>query len=487
MSQQKWPKKLTTPKNPFSHQKVKSAEEIKEKIWNMKPNKKFHDFFTIQWLRHRFSEDLIKKSVFSLLPDNGKPVVDPEETEEQRKHRILMEWLEGFCKPVDKYKNVNINPKYFFNDKTYEKVIKLKEIFLQFDEDGSRKMEIDEMEEMFNINHIATTMDELVNLFFKDKVFKPEEMLSLSLDFYQFMMFALTKDQDFRLFMRGIKEKYKKGGLNQNEKGFLPMSFNLVLDYFIIKGKERASIEVIQKACEEMDAIISSKSSEEINSKSKVDQISYYDSQFEKINFDQLIEEFSNLFRIKDGLPSGFGSSSQSRKKGTMNRTIISSKDGTRKITINSASELNTSRSVGEKGEEEKEPKNVFSELVGSQKIRDDIDKLNYENYNKFKNVQLALKETRKEVFDRTYFGKVDGEKNDKGSNRSTMYGTSFLPKLNTERSKASKVSKISVFGQTKYSGTRGTWVTGRRTASNIGKRRSKIRNDFIPPSLLQD
>ena len=85
------------------------------------------------------------------------------------------------------FKNVNINPKYFFNDKTFEKVLKLKEIFLEFDEDGSRKMEINEMEEMFNTNHICATINELVTLFFKDKVIKQDEIMSLFLDFYQFM------------------------------------------------------------------------------------------------------------------------------------------------------------------------------------------------------------------------------------------------------------------------------------------------------------
>ena len=34
--------------------------------------------------------------------------------------------------------------------------------------------------------------------------------MKLYLDFYQFMNFALTKDQDFRNFMREIKERNKK-------------------------------------------------------------------------------------------------------------------------------------------------------------------------------------------------------------------------------------------------------------------------------------
>ena len=70
-----------------------------------------------------------------------------------------------------------------------KKILKLKEIFLEFDEDGSRTMEIDEMVEMFNQNNISATMDELVTLFFKGKKFKSENIEKLFLNFYQFMMF----------------------------------------------------------------------------------------------------------------------------------------------------------------------------------------------------------------------------------------------------------------------------------------------------------
>ena len=298
--QQKWPKKLTKPKSPFTTISAEPPEIREKRIKDLKPNKKFHDFHTIQWLRHRYSNQLIQKSIFSLLPDNGRPVVDENESPEDRKHRLLMEWLSTYCQPNDKFKNVNINPKYFFNDKTFEKVLKLKEIFLEFDEDGSRKMEINEMEEMFNTNHICATINELVTLFFKDKEIKKEDIMSLYLDFYQFMEFALNKDQDFRFFMRKIKEKYKESGKNENENGFLPMNFNLVLDYFIIKGKERASIEVIEKAINEMDTIIENTaksgppSPDKKEDGEKQKQEISYDSQMTKINFEQLIQEFQN-------------------------------------------------------------------------------------------------------------------------------------------------------------------------------------------------
>ena len=82
------------------------------------------------------------------------------------------------------------------------------------------------------------------------------------------MSFALSKeaDQDFRNFMRKINEQVqeekraKKRQLSEDKENllisseeddrtdYLPMSFNKILDYFIEKGKERESKEVIGKA-----------------------------------------------------------------------------------------------------------------------------------------------------------------------------------------------------------------------------------------------
>ena len=60
---------------------------------------------------------------------------------------------------------------------------------------------------MFKTNNIKVVQDDLKTLFFKDdKKLQDDE---LYLDFYQFMEFALNKvcDQDFRLFMRKLKNK----------------------------------------------------------------------------------------------------------------------------------------------------------------------------------------------------------------------------------------------------------------------------------------
>ena len=251
-----WPK-LTKAKLPFTFKKKISPEEKKKKIRSLKPTRKLHNFDTVKWLRSKYSDSILEKSINTLLPDNGKPVIPDDETEEEKNHRLLMEFLVS-SKPVnEKEKNVDINPKYFFDKVTFEKILKLKKIFLEFDEDGSRKMELDEMLTMFNQNHINVDIKELVNLFFKSKKFKEKDIMKLYLDFYQFMEFAINKEQDFRDFMREIKEKYKRSkDWKDDHNTYLPMNFNLVLDYFIIKGKERSAIEVIENSINAMDKVL---------------------------------------------------------------------------------------------------------------------------------------------------------------------------------------------------------------------------------------
>ena len=269
-------RKITYPKSPFSRRITKSKKETINQNKLSKSSNISNDFTTRNWLRKKFSENIINKSIYTLLPNNGKPVIPENESEANKRHRKMIEYLENLKHPMDREKYININPKYFFTKETFNNVLKLKKIFLEFDKDGNRRMELDEMLEMFMSNKISANINDLVELFFKGKKFKEKEVMKLYLNFHQFIYFALTKDQDFRQFIRIIKERAekekekkikekKKLGItnNSNEKdyenekdGYLPMSFNSLLDYFVDKGKERASKEVINKAIEEMNKII---------------------------------------------------------------------------------------------------------------------------------------------------------------------------------------------------------------------------------------
>ena len=443
-----WPK-LTQPKLPFSKKERIPEEERKRRIREQKPSLIYHDLNMIKWLRNKYSDSLIEKSVFSLLPDNGKPVVPDDETEEDKKHRLLMEYVDSLYKKVpEREKYVNINPKYFFDQKTFQKILKFKEIFLEFDEDQSRKMEIDEMVEMFNQNHIKATLEDLRNLFFKDKKVKKEDIMKLYLDFYQFMNFALTKGQDFRDFMREIKEKNKKkekiSGIGEGPKqedeeedeGYLPMNFNLMFDYFLMKGKERASFEEIEKSVEEMDKIINTHKREENdnidnfneekgklrknssiikysdiskknNSSEEIHKIAIdYEEQLKNLNFVHLIENFVTLFHLSDTqtktMSDSFIELVESHEQNSNIKNLKFKEDNNIKISMFTEKDSNIesvnkkkknnvsfSRSLNDK---------TFEKIVKYDINRKILNNLNLKNYKKYHDVNLALTETKKEV-----------------------------------------------------------------------------------------
>jgi hypothetical protein len=323
---------------------IPNRETQVKKYQNIAPSQIFYNPNTIKWFKKKYNEDLIKKSIYSLFPNNCQPVMTEEEWTPQR---ILREFLTHYLKPEDKYKDIWINPKYFFSKDVYESILKLKEIFLQFDEDGSRKMEIDEMAVMFKTNHINVTEDDLCGLFFKGKKYRKEDINKLYLDFFQFMNFALSKssDQDFRIFMRKVKEKIlkekelerieeekKKNNMEKQEEEvvddlfvdekkepvFLPMNFNLLLDYFINKGKERKSQKKIRRAIKMMRNILTpgrypeddpdfvdeeeeggdDNKEEDENEKKEKKEEDEYDRQLREINTMEIMEEFDKLFKM---------------------------------------------------------------------------------------------------------------------------------------------------------------------------------------------
>ena len=331
--------------------KIPSREEQIKKFQDTSPSQIFYNPNTIKWFKKKYNEDLIKKSIYSLFPNNCQPIMKKEEWTPQR---ILREFLTHYLKPEDKYKDIWINPKYFFSKEVYESILKLKEIFLQFDEDGSRKMEIDEMTTMFNTNNINVTEEDLCGLFFKGKKYKEKDINKLYLDFFQFMNFALSKksDQDFRVFMRAIKEKKMKEKEQERileeekekkklanfesteeeavddlfvdekkEPVFFPMNFNLLLDYFINKGKERKSQKKIRRAIKMMRNILTpdrypeddpdfiedeeggEEKSEEEDKKEKKEE-DEYDKQLREINTMEIMEEFDKLFKMSYITPS---------------------------------------------------------------------------------------------------------------------------------------------------------------------------------------
>lgn len=200
-----------------------------------------------KWLRKRISNNLIRSSVSSIIsvPNkskliNSKSIQTTIQNNQIKKTEAFFNTnLTTFKINKDlnikesKYYNINnknsylkINPKYLFSESTLKKIIKLKDIFLEFDEDGSKKLELNELATMFETNNIPVNKNELYKLFFEDDNLKNrKDIKEPFLDFYQLILFALNSKNDdkFRKFMRNIKDKLNS---NKNNSMVEPPKYN---------------------------------------------------------------------------------------------------------------------------------------------------------------------------------------------------------------------------------------------------------------------
>ena len=401
--------KITHPKLPFSFRNKEDKEITQERIRSARPSILYNDFHTIEWLRKKYSDSVIEQSVFSVLPKQDKPKISKNESERKKRKRKMIEYLESFKGPIGREKYVKINPKYFYNHKTYDKIMKLKEIFLEFDGGGKRKIQMNELINLFNQNHIRADVEELVNLFFKDKKIKKEDYLKLYLNFYQFIKFAINQEEDFRQFMRKIKEKYEnnnEGEENNKDKcQYLPMNINLVLDYFLTKGKERSSIEKIEKSIYEIDKIIKKKNFRHNNSQK---DLFYYFSR-NKIND---TNKYKNNLKFNDATKNNVNMIS-SKRSSSKNRTMI-------EISNSSKRDFKL-----KKEEEEKE------EILDNINIKDLIKEFsNLFNFNK-----LSKMEYTKDNKSLVYNHNIKFYNNDRNNSNKSKCIKSFSP-INLKTSK---------------------------------------------------
>ena len=440
-----WPK-ITHPKLPFSKKITESEEFRKLKIKLKKPSQILHGYDTIKWLRQKYSDSVIEKSLRTLLPEKNSSLFmkKEKENENEKRHRKMLEYLNSFKGPIGKEKFININPKYFYTESTFQKILKLREIFLEFDSRGAQKMEFDEILKMFNQNHIKADKNDIVNLFFKDKKIKKEEdILKLYLGFYQFINFALEREQDFREFMREIKQKCRKKendesiNNNNDESSYLPMNFNLVLDYFINKEKERQSVGIVVNAIEQLEKDIKTKSpntfnlsepdkSESLNlspKKKSNKHLNTFKDNFKlsDINFIDLFNEFINLFNLSGSNQNDLENlkfqhklnhmtSSRSRKKTAQRRTsLVTDYLNLHKATFKSRqNNYRNNKSDYEKylfltqhksNSQKKITKdNILITLIKNQMNKNKLNKINIENFKKYHDINLAKNATLKQI-----------------------------------------------------------------------------------------
>ena len=87
-------------------------------------------------MKKRLTENCIIRNVHSLLPDGGNPKMKEEDITPSL---ILRFFLNNHCKLPDKNHFYNINPKYMYSYGFFDRIKKLRNIFLEFDADCSSK------------------------------------------------------------------------------------------------------------------------------------------------------------------------------------------------------------------------------------------------------------------------------------------------------------------------------------------------------------
>ena len=169
--------------------------------------KKDLDCQTLKWMRHLLPSSAVSNSLTDML------------IEKEKNKPFLLRLLEDkkLISSIAKQQNSNhsfmqhtkqLKPELLFQKSTLEKIYQLRDIFLEFDEDRSRTLEISELFTMFNSNGIPVTKDELIDLF-TWKTDEKKQIWEYKLTFLDFVEFSFSDvcEVKFRELMKNIKKR----------------------------------------------------------------------------------------------------------------------------------------------------------------------------------------------------------------------------------------------------------------------------------------
>ena len=454
---------LKKPKLPFS-QRLTIPKDIRlKKIESLKPSLLYHDNHVINWIRNKYSQSVIEKSLYSILPKQAKMERNRNETELEKRKRKMVEFLEGSKEPTGREKYVKIHPKYFYDETTFEKIKQLKDIFLEFDKNGNNKMGIDELVTMFNENNIKANEEDLVKLFFKNKKIKKKEYFKLYLTFYQFLNFALHNDEEFRKFMRKLKikckEEIKKNNNLEYESLYFPMNLNLLFDYFISRTKEISSMKKIKGAIDSINKVVTNIEKINFNEDSfknldieKIEKTKKLNNHnlnldlnedldlLENIDFSALFDEFKNLFtvnkledfekvvksnkrkKIKNELKTITKDFIINKKKKKFSSDFMDIKNIKNNLLFNYEANKDNKDNIPLIYELSKNKDDQFLNDIKRCMNRSSIIQMNMDNFKKYHNLQIALEATKESINKmKTNDVSNSNDNNKKNINKSTI------------------------------------------------------------------
>ena len=251
----------------------------------------FYTSSEINWFRRYSGINHIKTGLTKMLCDkdqNGNFV-----------NQILLKTYLNSNSPTAnnrtiKRENKKFVPELYFHQTELEKVLKIRDIFYDFDDDKSRTLDIDEIYTMFNINNIPISKKELYSLFQSKK----KEGKSLTL----FEIVQLVSDSDKAEKFSNAMRKIQVGFLKKNEKKYIPNNLDEMFQYLNEQGKIRDDLKVIKRNINRINKLENDMQSRMRSRKSIIKEIglkNFLVQKFmRKVQYKEAEDSFANILEI---------------------------------------------------------------------------------------------------------------------------------------------------------------------------------------------
>ena len=248
------------------------------------------DCSTLKWMRHLLPSNALSNTLTDMLieKEKSKPFL--------LRIREDKNALQSIVRPNSRFpflhNDKTLKPELLFQKTTLEKIRQLRDIFLQFDADHSRTLEISELFTMFNTNGIPVTKDELIDLFtLRDQ--KKKKIWEYKLTFLDFVNFSLSEECEakYRLLMKKVKQR-------TNSDIYLPMTLKQTLEHIFNKGKIKLNIAKINKEINKLEKIEKRKELENSNTDKSKYLILRKIGINRGININMICKSFSNVLNI---------------------------------------------------------------------------------------------------------------------------------------------------------------------------------------------
>lgn len=260
---------------------------------------------TIKWMRKRSPPKTIAKSLnkyFEKSLENKNNKSKEENNKRTKGTRV---------RSLDVDHEINHN--YLFSQTEIQNITQLKDLFLEFDRDKSKTLELKEIQNMFKVNKIPLDPSSLIKLLSNKneltdlKNLKKMNFNKVFLNFDEIVSCAISEEMEekYRTIMRDFKRSRNirsdsKATNHGPSESFIPMDFRLLLEYFNDKAKIRDNLRNVKVAMDKMEILTNYKKIQ-LTSKRKnygIDMIEKENKFHKQIDFQKLCKNFDDVVNI---------------------------------------------------------------------------------------------------------------------------------------------------------------------------------------------